>query len=106
MKIEKLTYEDFIGEYVIIRTYSAGVHLGFLSSYNETSKDAVLVNARMLWSWQGALALSDVASQGINFEKSKLTNIVDKRLLSNVIEIISIDEKLKEKFQNAKAESF
>lgn len=41
-----------IGDYVIARTYSAGVFAGTLASRD--GKEAVLTDARRLWYWDGA----------------------------------------------------
>lgn len=42
-------------DYVIIRTYSAGVHAGYLESRN--GKEVTLKNSRRLWYWDGAASL-------------------------------------------------
>jgi hypothetical protein len=53
--------------YVCIRTYSAGVHFGFLKSC-EPAHDGhyavELVQSRRLWSWAGANTLSDLSENG------------------------------------------
>lgn len=49
---------------VIIRTYSAGVHFGYLES--RTGKEVKLVNTRRIWYWSGAASLSQLALEGIN----------------------------------------
>lgn|SRR5574343_100034 len=52
--------------YVIIRTYSAGVHMGYLKSKESTlaGMEVELVKTRRLYSWAGALTISDLASIG------------------------------------------
>ena len=42
------TSNSFIGKYVIIRTYSAGVHVGTLVSQN--GKEVMLKDTRRIWS--------------------------------------------------------
>ena len=49
-------------EYVICRTYSAGVFAGYLKSRN--GKEVTLLNARRLWYWDGAASLSQLAMEG------------------------------------------
>ncbi len=44
------------GTFVLIRTYSAGVHFGNLEEMD--GQMVRLSNARRLWSWSGALSLS------------------------------------------------
>ncbi len=53
-----------VDNYVIVRTYSAGVHAGEL-----VSKDGditVLKNARRLYYWDGAATLSQLAMEGVS----------------------------------------
>ena len=52
--------------YVIIRTYSAGVHAGYLKAKESTlaGMEVELVSARRLYSWSGALTISELASIG------------------------------------------
>lgn len=51
-----------IGDYVIVRTYSAGVFAGTLES--EEGRVVVLSNARRIWHWEGAASLSQLAAEG------------------------------------------
>lgn len=71
--------------YVIVRTYSAGVHVGELKS--RKGKEVVLVNARRLWKWCGAFTLSEVAVEGIK-NGSKPSIAVPEILLTEAIEVI------------------
>ncbi len=50
-------------EYVIVRTYSAGVFAGYLKSHE--GKEVVLLNARRLWYWKGAASLSQLSEEGV-----------------------------------------
>ncbi len=50
-------------EYVLVRTFSAGVHVGYLKERN--GKEVQLLNARRLWSWSGANELSQLANLGL-----------------------------------------
>lgn len=79
-----------IGEYVIVRTYSAGVHFGKLES--REGKEVVLSDARRIWYWEGAFTLSAVATNGAN-TKSKLSLAVAEILLTEAIEIILCTQK-------------
>ena len=78
------------GTFVLIRTYSAGVHFGTLES--RKGKEVHLKKARRLWSWNGALSLSEVASKGINLSQSKVSVQVDEIILTEVIEIMPVSK--------------
>ena len=74
-------------EYVIVRTYSAGVHAGYMKDRN--GKEVTLVRARRLWYWKGAATLSQLAMEGVkNPEDCKFPCEVDSILLTEAIEVI------------------
>lgn len=87
MKQESIIKE---GSRVLIRTNGAGVHFGTL--VKREGQEVHLVNARRLWSWSGALSLSEVASKGINIKESKISVPVDEIILPTAIEIININK--------------
>ena len=70
--------------YVVVRTYSAGVHVGELVS--RKAKEVVLSNARRIWSWTGAFTLSEISQSGIS--GGKLSIAVPQITLTEAIEII------------------
>jgi hypothetical protein len=79
-------------EYVIVRTYSAGVHIGYLKS--REGKECVLVNARRIYYWEGANTLSDVANIGtVSPVRCKITAPVLSVILTEAIEITPITQK-------------
>ena len=47
---------SLIGKFVIVRTYSAGVHAGTLAS--QAGKEVTLTNARRIWLWMIFVLLS------------------------------------------------
>lgn len=71
--------------YVVVRTYSAGVHVGELKS--RKGKEVVLINARRLWKWMGAFTLSEVAVEGIK-AGSKPSISAPQIVLTEAIEVI------------------
>lgn len=79
------------GDFVLIRTYSAGVHFGTLVERN--GQEVHLKEARRLWSWNGALSLSEIALTGINIKESKISVPVDEIILTQAIEIIIVNKK-------------
>ena len=48
---------------VLVRTYSAGVHFGYLAE--RRGKEVDLVNSRRIWSWTGRNTLSEIAIGGV-----------------------------------------
>jgi hypothetical protein len=87
--------------YVIIRTYSAGVFAGYLKS--RKGKEAIVLNARRLWYWDGAASLSQLAVDGTSKPQNcKFPSEVSKIELTEVIEIISVTEKAKKSISEVK----
>ena len=73
-----------MGKRCLIRTYSAGVHIGDVVS--AVGMEVQLKNALRLWKWEGGgLSLSAVANNGI---KGGRINKTGEVYLTNVIEII------------------
>ena len=75
---------------VIVRTYSAGVHIGTLKERN--GKEVTLTTARRLWSWAGAFTLSAVATKGVDRANSRISVAVPEILLTEAIEVIPVSE--------------
>lgn len=74
-----------LGEFVIVRTYSAGVHMGILAECNGTT--VVLKDARRLRNWSGAFTLSEASIHGVA-EASRISEPVERILLTQAIEVI------------------
>ena len=70
---------------VIVRTYSAGAHFGYL--VKRVGKEVTLTRSRRLWRWFGAWTLSEVATAGLDVTKSKIGAPV-AIVLTEAIEII------------------
>jgi hypothetical protein len=80
--------------YVIVRTYSAGVFAGYLVRRN--GKEVKLTNARRIWYWKGAASLSQLAQEGtVCPNECKFPCEVDQVELTEAIEILSVTEKAK-----------
>ncbi len=75
--------------FVVVRTYSAGVHFGELAARRGQEVD--LVNARRLWNWNGANTLHEVATVGVA-ENSKISAPVETITLTQAIEVIGVSE--------------
>lgn len=79
-------------EYVCIRTYSAGVHCGYLKERN--GKEVELVNARRIWRWSGAFTLSELSTNGVEKpDECKFSCTVPHIYLTEAIEIIPMTDK-------------
>ena len=88
-------------EYVCIRTYSAGVHCGYLKS--REGKEVELVNSRRLWYWDGAASLSQLAMEGVKSpDTCKFPCEVDKITLTECVEVINMTEVARKSIQGVK----
>lgn len=82
---------DLIGTYVIVRTYSAGVHAGTLAA--REGREVELTGARRIWYWDGAATLSELAQRGTSKpDNCKFPAPVDRIVLTEAIEIIQTTE--------------
>jgi len=85
-------------EYVIIRTYSAGVFAGYLKWRD--GKDVKLLQARRLWHWDGAATLSQLAVDGTSKpDECKFPCEVAAVTLTEVIEILPVTALAKSSIQ-------
>ena len=73
--------------FVVVRTYSAGVHVGSLVS--RKGREVVLADARRLWRWRGANTLHEVALAGVSEKDyTRLSDPVATITLTEAIEVI------------------
>jgi hypothetical protein len=87
--------------YCIIRTYSAGVHAGYVKEHN--GKEVTLINARRIWRWAGAFTLSELAKTGVEKpDECKFSVTVPEIILTEAIEIIPCTETAMENIQGVK----
>ena len=73
-------------EIVVVRTYSAGVHIGELVS--RKGSEVTLRNACRLWRWRGANTLHEVALRGVADEHTRISERVTGITLTGAIEVI------------------
>ena len=88
-----------IGEFVVVRTYSAGVHCGVLESCNGTA--VLLSDCRRIWRWSGAFSLNELATKGCA-ESSRISQPVAKNLLTEAIEIIPTTDEARENLSRSR----
>ncbi|MFN4288930.1 MAG: DUF6948 domain-containing protein [Brevundimonas sp.] len=86
----------FIGQHVLVRTYSAGVHLGELVSKDGTN--VILKGARRLWRWYGAFTLSEASQKGVA-KNSRIAAPVPLIELTEAIEIIPTTDEARATFE-------
>lgn len=92
------------GKYVIVRCRDAGVHAGFLESYN--GRECVLTESRRLWYWKpadGQKFLSGLAVAGLH-EDSKIGAKLPRIFLTENCEIIECSAKAENSIRGTKAD--
>jgi len=88
-------------KYVIVRTYAAGVHAGYLEK--KELQNVILKQARRLWYWDGAASLSQLATEGVSKpENCKFPCEVDAIELDQVIEVIDCTEEAQKSINSVK----
>ena len=85
-----------IGQHCVVRTFSAGVHLGEVVAKDGTH--VLLKDARRLWKWNGAFTLSEVATKGVSKSGSRITSAVPLIELTQAVEIIPTSEAARSTF--------
>lgn len=83
---------------VVVRTHSAGVHVGEL--VERRGQEIDLANARRVWSWQGANTLHEIALRGVG-RGSKVSEPVGEITLTQAIEVITCEPASVEAFAKA-----
>jgi len=70
----------------LIRTYSAGVHVGEIVSRN--GKEVTLTNAHRVWRWRGANTLHELSQRGAASEHTRISEKSPSIILTEAIEIL------------------
>ena len=85
-----------LNKYVIVRTFSAGVHFGLLkATYDALQGLRVhLSEARRIYRWSGAFTLTEIANNGIHND-SKVTETIDNIYIENAIEVLPLSKNAK-----------
>lgn len=77
---------SLLGRFVVVRTFSAGVHCGTLA---ESFGTAVrLTNARRIWRWSGANTLHELSLRGSTGTQHRISEPVSEIVLTQAVEII------------------
>lgn len=83
--------EKMLGKFVIVRTYTAGVHCGILKEHSGIQ--VILESARRIYRWRGANTLSELSKYGADMEWTRISESVPEILLTEAIEIIPCTNK-------------
>ena len=87
-------------EWVLTRGRDQGVHFGVLVNDGSFSGWLVLDECRRIWSWEGAIELSELSVYGIKDGRVSVT-VRPKRLrYSDVCEILPLSDKALKKLQS------
>lgn len=73
--------------FVVVRTYSAGVHVGTLVS--RKGREVTLANARRVWRWRGANTLHELAQKGAAEDWTRISEPTAEIVLTEAVEIIT-----------------
>lgn len=95
-EVTKTSKHPFIGKHCVVRTYSAGVHLGTIKSVD--GAQVILEDVRRLWKWEGAFTLNEVSQNGVA-KTSRIALEVPTVSLSDMIELIPTTEKARKTFE-------
>jgi len=89
--------------YVMIRTYSAGVHCGYLKK--REGKEVELLDSIRIWKWEGAASLSQLAMEGTNSPSGCKFGMPISTLLilTEAIEVIEMTETAKQSIQKVES---
>lgn len=79
--------------YVLVRTYSAGVHFGKLKKRD--GQEVTLEDSRRIWRWKGANTLSELSLRGADQDWTRISEPVPSILLLQSIEVIPVSPEAK-----------
>jgi len=90
------TKHPFIGKYCIVRTFSAGVHIGVVKEVYPAlqGSDVVFESSRRLWKWEGGFTLSEVANNGVK-SNSRVAEEIKGNMVTGANEFLSVSDKAK-----------
>jgi hypothetical protein len=74
----------------IIRTYSAGIHIGMLKERN--GREVTLTDASRIWRWRGANTLHEIALHGVAQEFTRISERVPEIILTEAVELIQCSD--------------
>ena len=89
-----------VGQYCVIRSYAAGVHVGIVDSVSDSlsGREVCLSQTRRIWSWLGALSCTEISQTGIT--GGKVSSIAPKNFVNQAIEILPMSEEAEKCLRN------
>lgn len=90
-------------KFVLVRTYSAGVHAGTLEQID--GKSVSLSDARRIWRWRGANSLSELSQKGCDEQWTRISEPVPHILLTEAIEVIDCSDLARENLSKSRWEA-
>lgn len=89
--------QNYVGTYMIVRTFASGVHFGNVKMYDPQTHHVILNSNRCIWSWSGTFTLLEISQNGVmgDGREGKLTISVPEILISDVLELIPVNEETK-----------
>jgi hypothetical protein len=100
--IMKIIRDEYLGKYVIVRTYASGVHFGKLKVYEPDIRHIVLEDTRIIYTWNGQrLSLREISLDSI--VDGKMTVSIPQNIITDVLEILLVSERAEESLRNFKA---
>ena len=92
-------------ERCIIRSYGAGVFLGYVAEQKSelNGVNIILKQAKRIHYWDGACSLTQLALEGTKAQQNcRITDAVESQFIANVIEIIPITSKASKNLDEVK----
>ena len=89
-------YEKWLGLHVVVRTFSAGIHVGTLAAADGTAVE--LKDARRIWKWAGAFTLHELSQAGVTPKISRMSAPAPAILLTQAIELLPTSENARRTF--------
>lgn len=84
---QSITTSPMLGKFCVVRTYSAGVHVGTVTAIHGT--EVTLSDARRVWRWGGSNTLNELSIRGADLTKStRISEPVESIALTQAIEVI------------------
>ena len=86
----------------VIRSYAAGVFYGEIESKDYTPAGLVVKakNVKRIWQWSGACSLSQLATDGVSSDGTKISVSVAHEEIINVVELLSLTPKALSSLEN------
>jgi hypothetical protein len=89
-----------LGTFVVVRTFSAGVHCGTLAAHD--GKAVTLTDARRIWRWRGANTLNELSIHGAAQDWTRISEPVQVIELTEAIELLPCTEQARQNLSKSR----